>query len=89
MRRHAIRDDQWTRIEPLLPDKPEDPGQTAADNRLFIDAVLWIGRTGAPWCDLPERYGRWNLVFKRFDRWTRTWGGWERVFEALQEPNLE
>ena len=53
MRRYAIRDDQWKRIEPLLPGKPGDPGQTAKDNRLFIDAVLWIGRTGAPWRDLP------------------------------------
>jgi len=59
MRRYAIRDDQWTRIEPLLPGKPGDPGHTAKDNRLFIDAVLWIGRTGAPWRDLPERYGKW------------------------------
>jgi transposase len=72
MRRYAIRDDQWARVEPLLPGKPEDPGQTAADNRLFIDAVLWIGRTGAPWRDLPERYGKWNSVFQRFNRWADT-----------------
>jgi transposase len=72
MRRYAIRDDQWARVEPLLPGKPEDPGQTAAENRLFIDAVLWIGRTGAPWRDLPERYGKWNSVFQRFNRWADT-----------------
>lgn len=53
MRRYALRDDKWARIESPLPGKPEDPGQTAADNRLFIDAVLWVGRTGAPWRDLP------------------------------------
>ena len=88
MRRYAIRDDQWKRIEPLLPGKPEDSGQTAADNRLFIDAVLWIGRTGAPWRDLPERYGKWNSVFQRFNRWAKK-GVWERVFEALQDPDLE
>lgn len=88
MRRYAIRDDQWKRIEPLLPGKTEDPGQTAGDNRLFIDAVLWIGRTGAPWRDLPERYGKWNSVFQRFNRWTKK-GVWERVFEALQDPDLE
>jgi len=69
MRRYALRDDQWTRIEALLPGKREDPGRTAADNRLFIDAVLWIGRTGAPWRDLPERYGKWNSVYQRFNRW--------------------
>ena len=88
MRRYAIRDDQWARIELLLPGKPEDPGQTAADNRLFIDAVLWIGRTGAPWRDLPERYGKWNSVFQRFSRWAKN-GVWERIFEVLQEPDLE
>lgn len=88
MRRYAIRDDQWERVRPLLPGKPEDPGPTARDNRLFLDAVLWIGRTGAPWRDLPERYGKWNSVFRRFDRWAKS-GVWERVFEALQEPDLE
>jgi putative transposase len=88
MRRYAIGDDQWRRIEALLPGKPSDPGHTAADNRLFIDAVLWIGRTGAPWRDLPERYGKWNSVFRRFDRWAKN-GVWERVFELLQEPDLE
>lgn len=88
MRRYAIRDDQWERVKSLLPGKPEDPGQTANDNRLFIDAILWIGRTGAPWRDLPERYGKWNSVFKRFDRWAKK-GVWERVFETLQEPDLE
>ena len=88
MRRYAIRDDQWERIEALLPGKASDPGRTAADNRLFMDAVLWIGRTGAPWRDLPERYGKWNSVFRRFNRWAKT-GVWERVFEVLQEPDLE
>jgi putative transposase len=88
MRRYAIRDDQWERIAPLLPGKAADPGRTAADNRLFIDAVLWIARTGAPWRDLPERFGHWNSVFQRYNRWAKN-GVWERVFDALQEPDLE
>ena len=55
---------------------------------LFIDAVLWIAKTGAPWRDLPERFGNWNSVWKRFDRWARK-GTWRAVFEALQDPDLE
>ena len=61
---------------------------TAQDNRLFVDAVLWIAKTGAPWRDLPERFGKWNSVWRRFDRWARK-GVWRKVFEALQDPDLE
>jgi transposase len=86
--RHSISDEQWERITDLLPGKPGDPGITAKDNRLFIDAVLWIGRTGAPWRDLPERFGKWSNVWQRFDRWAEK-GVWQRVFEALQDPDLE
>lgn len=50
--------------------------------------MLWIARSGAPWRDLPERYGNWNSVFQRFNRWTKS-GRWERIFAALQEPDLE
>ena len=86
--RHAITDADWTRIEGLLPGRPGQPGWLAEDNRLFIDAVLWIARTGAPWRDLPERFGNWNSVWRRFDRWARK-GTWKLVFEALQDPDLE
>jgi transposase len=88
MRRHEIADDQWERIKDLLPGKVTDPGVTAKDNRLFVNAVLWIGKTGAGWRDLPERFGRWNSVWKRFDRWAKK-GVWLKVFEALQDPDLE
>jgi transposase len=87
-RRHAISDEQWERIEGLLPGRPGTPGRPARDNRLFVDAVLWIGKTGAPWRDLPERFGDWNKTFRRFDRWSKK-GVWQRVFEALQDPDLE
>ena len=69
MRRYALHDDQWAGIEALLPSKREDPGWTAADNRLFIDGVLGIGHTGASWPDLPERYGTWNSVYQQFNQW--------------------
>src|SRR5437762_6638523 len=86
--RHAISDADWDRIKDLLPGRPGQTGWLAADNRRFIDAVLWIAKTGAPWRDLPERLGNWNSVWKRFDRWARK-GTWARVFEAVQDPDLE
>jgi len=88
MRRHEIKDEDWERIKEMLPGQPGDPGVTAKDNRLFLNAVLWIAKTGAPWRDLPERFGPWGSVWKRFDRWAKK-GVWERVFEALQDPDLE
>jgi transposase len=81
--RHAISDVDWFLIAPLVPLR----GSEAA-NRLFVDAVLWIARTGAPWRDLPERFGHWNSVWRRFDRWARK-GVWKAVFEALQDPDVE
>ncbi len=86
--RHAIRDEDWDRIQDLLPGRAGLPGVTAQDNRLFIDAVLWIGKTGAPWRDLPERFGNWNSIWRRFDRWARK-GVWRKVFKHLQDPDLE
>ena len=88
MRRYEIKDYEWVRLEPLLPGKVGDVGRSAADNRLFINAVLWIARSGAPWRDLPERFGNWNSVYQRFRRWSRK-GVWQQVFEALQEPDLD
>src|SRR4051812_1270390 len=86
--RHAISADDWDRIKDLLPGRAGLPGATAGDNRLFVDAVLWIGKAGAPWRDLPERLGNWNSNFRRFDRWSHK-GVWQKVFEALQDPDLE
>jgi transposase len=67
---------------------PGQHGKVAEDNRLFLDAVLWIAVTGASWRDLPERLGNWNSVWRRFDRWAEK-GVWRRVFDALQDPDLE
>jgi transposase len=86
--RHALSDAHWDRIQDLLPGRPGQHGGVARDNRLFVDAVLWIGKTGAPWRDLPERFGDWNSVWKRFDRWAQK-GVWQRLFAALQDPDLE
>lgn len=88
MRRYEITDQQWQKIEHLLPGQVSHVGQTAADNRLFINAILWIGRSGAPWRDLPERFGNWNSVYRRFRRWAIR-GVWKNVFDQLQEPDLD
>ena len=87
-RRFELSDSDWERIKDRLPGRPGTPGGTGRDNRLFLDAVLWIARTGAPWRDLPERFGLWNTVFQRFNRWGRS-GVWTRLFDLLQDPDLE
>src|SRR4029453_19349786 len=71
VKRYELSDAQWRRIEGLLPGKPGDPGRTAEDNRLFVNGVLWVLRSGAHWHDLPERYGKCKS------------GVWERVFDVL------
>jgi len=87
--RRALTDEQWQRIEPVIPGKKGDKGRHGADNRLFVDAVLWLVRAGAPWRDLPEEFGKWNSVFIRFRRWAKK-GVWKRLFTELGEnPDLE
>src|SRR5215216_7134986 len=81
-KRYELSNEQWRRIEHLLPGKKGHPGRTDEDNRLFVNAVLWVLRSGARWSDLPERYGEYKSVHKRFTRWARK-GVWERVFESL------
>jgi transposase len=80
--RYELSEAQWNRIQDLLPGRKESVGRTAADNRVFINGVLWALRSGARWSDLPERYGKYKSVPKRFARWAAT-GVWEQVFRAL------
>ena len=89
LRRYALRDDQWERIEALLPGQEGQPGATARDNRLFVEAVLYRYRAGIPWRDLPQRFGDFRVVHLRHSRWSKT-GVWERLFKALaQEADNE
>lgn len=81
-KRYELSQVQWERIAPLLPGKASDPGRTAVDNRLFVNGVLWVLRSGAHWCDLPERYGQWKTAHKRFSRWSKN-GVWDRIFADL------
>ncbi len=82
VRRHEISDKLWAVIEPLVP-KSGRPH----DTRLFVNAVVYQAKTGIQWRDLPERFGKWNSIFQRFNRWSR-YGIWKRIFEltADQEP---
>ena len=66
MSRRTLSDAQWARIEPLVPGKKGDRGRTGTDNRLFVDAVLWLARTASPWRDLPPELGHWKSVYTRF-----------------------
>jgi transposase len=89
MNRLMLSDAHWGRIAPLLPGKVGDPGRSGADNRLFLEAVLWMARVGAPWRDLPPTFGNWNSVFQRFRRWAVK-GVFERLFQALSgDPDFE
>ena len=80
--RYELSEAQWQRISDLLPGKAGDPGRSGADNRLFVNGVLWVLRSGAHWQDLPPRYGKWKTVHKRFTRWAQA-GVWEKVFASL------
>jgi len=88
MRRYELSDQEWERIDALAAGKVSNCGVTGKDNRQFVNGVLWIARSGAPWRDLPERYGKWNSVYQRFNRWAKA-GIWERIFTALQEVDDE
>ena len=84
MGRMMLSDKQWNRIKHLLSGKKSDRGVTAKNNRLFVEAVLWINRTGSPWRDLPTCFGHWHRVYVRYNRWAHK-GVWQRVFDALAD----
>jgi transposase len=89
MERLILTDAQWAMMAPHCHGKPSDPGRSGGDNRLFVEAVLWIARTGSPWRDLPAAFGKWNTVFKRFRDWVKT-DVFQRLFEAASEaPDME
>ena len=82
MRRHALTNEQWARLAPVLPPQPNGPRSKIGD-RLFIEAVLFRGKTGMPWRDLPAHFGPWKSVYNRFNNWSRR-GIWTQIFKALQ-----
>ena len=86
MIRTVLSDTQWERIAPELSGKIGDPGRSGDDNRLFVEGVLWVVRTGAPWRDLPDEFGKWYTVYTRFWRWAQK-DVWERIFKHLSEDS--
>jgi transposase len=89
MDRFILTDAQWATMEPLCLGKPGDPGRSGKDNRLFVEAVLWIVRTGSPWRDLPPSFGNWNSVVTRFRDWVKA-DVFQRLFDAVSgDPAME
>lgn len=79
--RYVIKDHQWVKVEPHCLGRKQDPGRTGMDPRLFLEAVFWVARTGAPWRDLPADFGNWNTVYRRFRDWARA-----GVFDRYSMP---
>ena len=89
MDRYVLTDAQWAKMEPHCLGKPTDPGRTGGDNRRFLEAVLWIARTGSPWRDLPTMFGNWSTAFRRYSDWRKA-DVFKRLFDACSdEPDLE
>ena len=88
LRRHELSDEQWELIRRLVPGKEGDPGRHGRDNRLFVNACVFVLKTGVPWPDLPERFGKSDTVRKRFGRWCAR-GVWRKLAGALGDADLE
>jgi transposase len=87
--RLVLSDAMWARMAPHIIGDERSRGSSGRNNRMFVEGVLWIVRTGSPWRDLPEAFGEWNSVFRRFSRWSRK-GVWHRIFEAMaDDPDFE
>jgi transposase len=84
MSNRDLTNEQWQRLQPLLPPQKPQTGRPNQDHRTIVNGILWIDRTGAPWRDLPERYGSWSTIASRFYRWRQA-GIWQRILETLQQ----
>ena len=86
MGRGDLTDQQWQQLQPLLPPPKPTTGRPAKDHRTIINGILWVLRTGAPWRDLPERYGLWRTVASRFYRWRKD-GLWDRLLTLVRQQS--
>lgn len=89
MDRLVLTGPQWAKMEPHCLGRPGDPGRSGKDNRLFVEAVLWIVRTGSPWRDLPPKFGNWSTTYTRFRDWVKA-DVFKRMFDAVSDdPDME
>ena len=86
MRRYEISEERWEKIKGKLPCQPGYQGKRV-DNRLFLNAVMFVAKCGIPWRDLPERFGNWNTVYTRFRRWAKK-GVWQQVFKDMADKEV-
>lgn len=87
MARHGLTDEQWSRLEHLFPTRTGGPGRPRVDQRRVVEGILWLLRTGAPWRDLPEEFGKWQTVYTYFAKW-RDDGTFQAVQDFLQSELL-
>jgi len=83
MKRHELTDEQWALVEPIVPQSTARTGRPARDRRTILNGIFWILHTGAPWRDLPERFGSWQTVYHHFARWRRE-GLFDEIIQCLQ-----
>jgi transposase len=83
MKRHELTDEQWSLVDPLIPRSIAKTGRPPSERRTNLNGILWVLHTGAPWRDLPERFGPWQTVYDHFAKWRRN-GVFGRIIEALQ-----
>ena len=81
--RGDLTNEQWEQIEALLPKAKTKRGRPAQDHRQLLNGMIWVLRTGAPWRDMPERYGKWTTIYSRFQRWRKS-AVWDKMFAKLQ-----
>lgn len=85
LKRYELTDDEWNKIKQYFPQRTAGTrGRPYHDIRITVNGIFWVARSGAPWRDLPERYGKWNSVYKRFAHWQET-GLFEKIFKELGE----
>ena len=89
MRNLKLQDEHWMKIQQFLRTCPQVKVGSARACRRFVEAMLWVARSGAPWRLLPQEYGNWNSVYKRFARWCEA-GVWEQMLDYFaRDPDME